>query len=97
MKCPRNKFVGLDYSLDIEKQKQALCLTCNDYTAAPWGKHCKATLACIKCGAVLSAQYFFSIPKEDRATVTHGICDDCRKILNKLVADSRTRGHYHSW
>lgn len=91
MKCPRNKFVDLDYATDVILQKQEICRGCADYNGKEWGKHCGADVACVKCGIPLGQAYFDKLPKENRSLITHGICETCRKAMSKIIDAQRRK------
>lgn len=87
MKCPRRKFVDLDYSQDVEQQKKDICRACPDYLGEEkaWGEHCDAFLTCIVTGKKLGAEAFERLPKEGRETATHTVSDEGRQeYIRKL-------------
>lgn len=97
MRCPRNKFINLDYNLDLVEQQQDICKICPHYNGNEWGKHCTVRLTCVKCNKILPADYLFKLVKSERGLVTHGICDSCKVLMNDLVDKQRKKLGRRPW
>lgn len=99
MKCPRKKFVDLDYSGDIVEQKKAICLACPDYLGEDkeWGKHCGASLTCIMTGKKLGAEAFEKLPKHNRQSVTHTLSEEGRKQLADKLSELKKKNKRPLW
>lgn len=99
MKCPRNKFKGLDYSQVIADQKKEICKGCEDYKgeSSSWGEHCRASLICLITGKKLSAEAFDRIPKEQREKATHTLSDEGRKEFIKRINDVKKNRNLPLW
>lgn len=99
MKCPRSKFVDLDYSSDVNEQKKEICRVCTDYLGpqAEWGKHCDAHLICLVTGKRLGQEAFNKIPKEERRTVTHSLSEEGRKVHIQKIEDLKKKRNLPLW
>lgn len=98
MKCVRHKFVDLDYSQNVEKQKRDICKMCADYKPGEeWGKHCDAHLICLITGERLGPEAFAKIPKEKRAFATHSLSDTGRKTFNLRLDKLKKNSNRPLW
>lgn len=98
MKCPRQKFVDLDYSEDVEEQKKDICRACPDYQMGKeWGEHCNAFLTCIVTGKKLGAEAFEKLPKDSRQTATHTVSDEGRQEYNSKLEQLKKQRKHPLW
>lgn len=98
MKCPRNKFTGLDYSEDVEEQKKKICSFCRDFLEdKPWGEHCDAHLICLITGKRLGKEALEKISKSERATTTHSLSDEGQKVFNSRLDKLKKQSKRPLW